>query len=305
MATLLATARCLLELGPLRDSALPLSGRRVLLASPRTEAAPLGFALMQAGCRPIWCPGVRMEPLDDYSALDDALMRLTEYDVLILLSRHSIDAVAQRWLSLADGSIDVVKAMLGASSIEIGVIGSDARHLRGRLGVSPNVVPIEPAARALAATLRDLGHVEPGARVLVCTGQWSDADAHPAMAASCLQQLREGAAEIDCVVTHAILANGNEDALEPELGLLRSGAVDALCAGSAEELQAIAAACAAGTAASVAAWPEVLIALGEETAACARELAPEAAVIELGCSPDNAAVVEALEAHFGGGKLMF
>ena len=91
------------HLGPLRDSALPLSGKRVLLTSPRTDAAPLASALVLAGARPIWWPAVAVEPLDDYSDLDDALMRLAEYDMLITLCPHSVDAIADRWLSLADG----------------------------------------------------------------------------------------------------------------------------------------------------------------------------------------------------------
>jgi len=224
-----------------------------------------------------------------------------------MLSRHAIDSVAERWLSLADGSLEVVQAMLDASSIEIGVVGCDARHLRRRLGVPPNVVPIESASRALADTLRDLGHVAPGAKVLVCVGQWmaaaADDEQLPAMAASLLQRLRDSGAEAECVFTHAIRPNGgegDESSFAAELELLRSGAVDALCAGSVEELRALA----AGTPGD-AEWPAVLVALGEETAACARELAPQAEVLELGSHPDESAVVEALEAHFGAGRLLF
>ena len=49
----------------------------------------------------------------------------------------------------------------------------------------------------------------------------------------------------------------------------------------------------------------VLVALGEETVECAKELAPEATVLELGSRPTEAAVVAALEEHFGAGKLLF
>ena len=243
-----AASAALLDVALLRDSALPLSGKRILLAAPRTEAAPLASSLVLAGGRPLWCPGVRMEPLDEYGELDDALMRLTEYDVLITLCRHSIDAIAARWLSLADGDLDVVKAMLDASSVELGAVGADALHMRRRLGVPATVVPIEPSATALADTLCDLGHVKPGARVLLACGHLEGApgDELPAAAASCLRQLRADGADAERVTTHRIVP----DVASPEAAM----GVDALCAGSVEELRALAAA-------SDARLPEVVCAL--------------------------------------------
>ena len=297
----------------LRDSALPLSGKRVMLTPPRTEAAPLTSALVLAGCQPIWCPGVSIEPLEDYGVLDDALMRLTEYDIIVLHSCHAIDAVAQRWLSLADGSTDVVQAMLDASSIELGAVGGDALYLRKRLGVSASVVPIEQSSRALADTLRELGHVKPGARVLLCCGESAGApiDDPPASVATCLLQLRNDGAEVDRVATHRIIPCGAENVSPPEadLAVLRADGttplLDALCVGSAEELRAIVAAAAAGGDHAVR-LPGVLVALGDESAACARELAPDGAeIIELGARPSEAQVVHALEEHFGKGKLLW
>lgn len=301
MAWLLAAAACgsMLELGPIRDSALPLSGKRVLLAPPRTEAAPLASALVLSGCRPIWCPAVAIEPLEDYSDLDDALMRLTEYDVLITLCPHSIDAIAQRWLGLADGSTDVVLAMIEASSIEIGAVGGDALHFRRRLGMPASVVPIESSARALAETLHDLGHVAAGARVLVASGQCVGDT--PAAVATCLDVVRAKGAEADRVVTHRITPISASDA-SPELSWLRGEKVDGLCVASHEEMSAIVAACGDEAAELV---PKLVVALGQETAACARELAPGATVLELGSRPSEASVVSALEEHFGAGKLLF
>ena len=38
----------------LRDSGLPLADKRVLVTSPRVDAAPLTAALVAAGARPLW-----------------------------------------------------------------------------------------------------------------------------------------------------------------------------------------------------------------------------------------------------------
>ena len=312
-----ASALLPLEIGPLRDSALPLSNKRILVTAPRTEAAPLTSALVLAGARPLWCPATSIEPLDDYSDLDDALMRLAEYDVLVVLCPHAIDAIAQRWLSLADGSADVVRAMLDASSLEIGALASDALHWRRRLGSPASVVPIEPSAKALADTLCDLGHAKAGARVLVATGRTTsgtttggDGDSaaiqYPEAVNTCVERLGLDGAEVDRVVTHTIVASTAAAAAgeSAELGLLSDKRVDAICAGSAEELQALASSL--GGDGNGGALPGVLVACGEETAACARELAPsDGVILALGGRAGPDAVVEALEEQFGAGRLLF
>ena len=69
-----------------------------------------------------------------------------------------------------------------------------------------------------------------------------------------------------------------------------------------EELSALVAACDGGAAA----LPPVVVALGAETAACARDLVPPTTtVLELGSRPSEAGVVEALEEQFGAGRLLF
>lgn len=285
-----------------RDSALPLSGRRILLCSPRVEAAAQASSLLLAGIRPIWCPAVSVQPLTDCSALDDKLMRLAEYDVFVVQSTHAIDAVAERWLSLADGSLELVAAMLEASSVEIGAVGADALHFRRALGVPVSIAPIEPSARALAATLHDLGHAGPGKRILVASGQ---ADANlgesPLELAALLEELKLVGAMAEHIRTHDVVPC-TRDAIAPELSLLRDGLVDAVCVGSPEEMRALAAA---------AEWPSggamqpVIVALGDEVAAAAASIAPDADVLNLGARPANEVIVTALEAHFGAGKLLF
>jgi uroporphyrinogen-III synthase len=314
---LVASASAALQLGPVRDSALALGDKRILLTSPRTEAAPLASALLKAGGRPMWAPAVRIEPLTDPSSLDDMLMRLAEYDVLVALCPHSIDSMAARWLSLSDGSTEVMQAMLMASKLEIAAIGTDALRFRREIGVPATVAPIEHSTRALAETLRGLGHLGSGARLLVATGKIapsgdgtsSPVSDPPAAVASFLHAV-DGADRMD---THRIVPTSRAD-LATEVDALASGAVDAVCVGSADELRSLLAACecnddgAGGDTCS--SWPTTspptLLTLGEETAAAARELLPaDVELIELGARVSNEAVVAALEDHFGAGRLLF
>ena len=288
----------------LRESALPLAGKRVLLVAPRTTAAPLASALVLAGARPLWCPLVRVEPLPSYADLDDALMRLTEYNVLITLSTHAIDSLAERFLTLADGNLELVAPMIEASKLEVGAVGRDALHFRQRLGVSPTVMPIEPTVRALGATLIDLGYVRAGAKVLV-VGARADAPLAdpPAGVARLLAQLRSAGAEATYVSTHALVPVAAAD-VTAELALLRAGGVDAVCVASAEE---------AGLVVGGDYWPATappfVVALGDEAAAAARESLGQRGgggeLEELGARPGEDAVVVALEKHFGGGRLLF
>lgn len=303
------SAALLPQLGVVRDTALPLSNKRILLPSPRSAAVAFTEDLVLAGARPIWCPAVRAEPLADPSLLDDALMRLAEYDVLVLLDPHSIDAIAERMLSIADGSQEIVLAMLDASDVEIGAIGTDARHFRERMGGPVSVSPIEPEVQALATTLTNLGHVEAGAKVLVTSGRVVSAsgsaiDEPPRSVAKVMEQLASDGASAERLDTHCLALSCRAE-MDAEIGLLRSGAIDAVCAASAEELTTLLTAAAEASDAVLPPCLPLVVALGAETAAVARKLAPDAEVISLGARESPKAVVEALEGHFGAGKLLF
>lgn len=303
----ISAAAALTPLAPISDSALPLSNKRIMLLMPRSGAARLAGDLVHAGARPLWCPTVRAKPLADLSALDDALMRITEFDVLVLLCATAIDTVAERWLALADGSTDVVRMMLEASNLEIGVVGTDAQRFRARLGTPVSVAPIDPSARALATTLSDLGHVRSGTKVLITAGrvEGSELDDTPRDVVSVLQQLTSDGADVECVDTHTITRSPTSE-MSAELSLLRGGVVDAVCASSAEELAAL-------HHAAATAWDEdepaigvpLVVAMGEETAAAAAQLIPQAEVLKLGARASHEQAVQALEEHFGAGKLLF
>ena len=301
--------------GPVRESALPLAGRRFLLLPPRAEApSALAAALVSAGGRPVWAPVVRVEPLEDYTTLDDRLMRLAEYDVLVTLSAPAIDTLASRWLGLADGNEELMRLMIDASSVEIGAIGAEAARFRELLGVPPSVVPIESSTRALANTLADLGHVPPGARVLIaCAEAELPLADPPASVGALMEEISALGGETERAITHTIVPAA-PDALSAELSLLRAGQIDGIVAWSAEEVSHLRALLGEGE------WPReappLVVAVGADVAAAARQArivtgedgaaeGEASQLLTLGDRADEDDIVAALEAHFGAGRLLF
>ncbi len=282
----------------------------MLLCAPRNEAALYAQSFLMRGARPIWCPTHESEPLDDYSALDDALMRLAEFDALVLLSQTSIDAIAARWLQLGDGDPALVRLMLEASSVEVCAIGADARHFQATLGAPATVAPIEPTIAALATTLHDLGHAADGARLLVSAPRVVDAGGGGPPPRDAGLAAFEGAlaaagssASVEPLQTHALTRTPRAQ-LEAELSMLRDGAIDAAVLGSAEEARAVV---------GGADWPAessarpVLLALGDEVGAAALELDGEAEVVMLPRGAGEAAAeaaADALDEYFGAGRLL-
>ena len=145
-----------------RHSQLALADRRVLLTAPRVEVGPLSRALIEAGARPIWYPAVRISPLSENEAagLDDALMRLTDYDVLLITTRHALDAIAQRGTMLGDGDASVLEMMLRASGVEVATIGSLATAVSRSLRSPATVVPYDTGASGMADLLEQVASVQ-------------------------------------------------------------------------------------------------------------------------------------------------
>lgn len=296
------------DLGALRDSALPLTGKRVLVPFPRKEAAPFVSGLTEAGAQPIWCPIHRVERAPDTEQLEDAIMRITEYDVLIFLSPHSIDSMADSWLAIASGNMEIVRTMLDASGLDIAMIGTDLTHYNDRLGVGANpIAPLDRSVRGLFKTLRELKYLEKDTAVLVASYKISDTDEQPKCVRRMLGYLQKVGAKVDIVDTHSLVTSDPSD-IAAEIGLLRNGYIDAICAGSAEELSALMRL--AGLPAEsdeetgVSSLQPVVMAFGEETRDAAKELLPSSEVLLATFRPDVEDVIAALEDHFGAGKLL-
>jgi len=240
LLTLVARLAAGALLPPVRSSALPLTGKRVVHCGVRRVGWALSGALIEQGGQPIWCPPFSSEPLASYAALDDALMRLTEYDAIVLSSSACTDAVASRALHLADGDKEAASRMLAASDVEICAVGSDALHCTERLGVPASIVPLEPTVDGLALQLVGLTQLAaPTDRVLFCTAEPPPGVPDDAYAEFCAAMKAAGsAAAVERLETHALVAAPAAH-FAAERALLRGGEAHAVVLTSPQEARAV------------------------------------------------------------------
>ena len=193
-----------------------------------------------------------------------------------------------------------------------GAIGTDALHFRRTIGTPASVVPIDHSARALANTLADLGHIKPGARVLVTSAAVEgQASAVPTAVAAFTEEAHKNGALVERIETH-MLQPSAPAGIEHELSLLADGHIDALCVSSPEDLQSL---FSGEHDAAKAAMAPLILTLGEEAAAAAHALLGDAVdgeqegsattFLELGARESAETVVTALEEHLGAGRLLF
>ena len=125
----------------------PLAGKRLLVTRPRAQAADLCDKLAALGAEPILFPTIEIAPMDDYSALDQAIAALDKYQWIIFTS---VNGVAAFWYRLT-----VVGASL-VPALKIAAIGPATAQALEKHGVSAELIPEEYVAEALAAEIGDV-----------------------------------------------------------------------------------------------------------------------------------------------------
>jgi uroporphyrinogen III methyltransferase/synthase len=73
-----------------------LTDKRILITRPRAQAEGFARALSAVGAQPIFFPVIEIVPPEDYSALDFAIKNLEQYDWLVLMSAHGVEAFFKR-----------------------------------------------------------------------------------------------------------------------------------------------------------------------------------------------------------------
>ena len=136
----------------------PLAGLRVLVPRPPytahtpDAASPAAVALGAAGAEALVVPLVRTVPVEDTTALDDALLALGAgwYGWLTLTSQAAVAVLAERAAATDDG----LAALVARAGTRVAAVGpGTARALRS-LGVPVDVVPpVRSTAVDLVAAL--------------------------------------------------------------------------------------------------------------------------------------------------------
>jgi uroporphyrinogen-III synthase len=132
-----------------------LSGKRILVTRPRAQAADLCDKLAALGAEPILFPTIEIAPMDDYSALDQAIATLDRYQWIVFTS---VNGVAAFWKRLERSNLQSL-----IPNLKIAAIGPATTQALEKHGVRATFIPEEYVAEAI---LEGIGEVS-GKRILL------------------------------------------------------------------------------------------------------------------------------------------
>ncbi len=136
---------------------LPLAGRRVLVSRARKQAGALSVELRKLGARVLEIPFIEIRPPRSYRPLDEALLRIGNYDWLVLTSSNGVQALFAR----------LERLRLSAewlTPVKLAAIGPATKREIANHGLRVHVVPREYVAESVVDALH--GKVR-GKRVLL------------------------------------------------------------------------------------------------------------------------------------------
>lgn len=136
----------------------PLVGKTIMVTRAREQAATLITELAALGASCLEAPAIRIVPLDDYTALEQAVARLTQYNWLIFTSVNGVDYFFKR---LAKSNQDA--SALGQT--KIAAIGVPTAQRLNNYGIKADIVPVEFRAEGIVGALTTAAG--PGTKVLI------------------------------------------------------------------------------------------------------------------------------------------
>ncbi len=136
---------------------LPLFGQRIIVTRPREQADSLANPLRRLGAEVIELPAIEIRPATDYSALDNAILQIGDYDWLIFTSVNGVRFFLER---LDQTTIDL-RAIRG----RICAIGPATGDMLTRLHLKVDLMADEYVAEGLLAKLTAWNLT--GARILI------------------------------------------------------------------------------------------------------------------------------------------
>mgnify|MGYP003323041190 FL=1 len=141
-----------------------LFGKKVLVTRSRTQASRLVGLLEDLGAETIEIPAIQVEPLDDYSELDDAVARLQTFGWVIFASTNAVESVFQRVQLQGKDSRAYGGTLIGA-------IGPATSSALANRGLKADFVPSRSISEAVVDELSKLewGDEWSGTPVLIPT----------------------------------------------------------------------------------------------------------------------------------------
>lgn len=115
-------------------SALPLTGRRVLVTRAAHQAGKLSESLRALGAEPVEVPVLEIRPPASFEPLDAALLKLDSYDWLILTSANAVRALMERAEALGI-------AIVQPSRLQVAAVGDATAEASRKAGLQVAFVP--------------------------------------------------------------------------------------------------------------------------------------------------------------------
>jgi uroporphyrinogen III methyltransferase/synthase len=185
--------------------ASPLFGQRILVTRPRRQAADLARRLELLGAIPFVLPVIDIRPLADCSLVDQALLRLEDFDWLVFTSANGVRAFLDRLLARG-------KDMRSLGHLQLAAIGPSTDEALQAYHLRADIVPAVFRSEELAATLRPLVQ---GRRVLLARAD---------RGRDVLPQELARVAKVHQVAVYSQVDSVNPEA--PELDCLRRGEIE-------------------------------------------------------------------------------
>jgi len=136
----------------------PLFGKRIVVTRTREQASGLSHLLEAEGAEAIPIPVIEILPSSDYQRLDEAILRIPDYNWIIFTSIHGVKYFWERLRAKGKDARDL-------KGIRLAAIGpTTASELRGH-GVEPDLVPAEFRAEAILEDMK--GEDLEGKRILL------------------------------------------------------------------------------------------------------------------------------------------
>lgn len=138
----------------------PLHAKRVVVTRPQAQSITLINKLTELGATPLLMPTIRIEPLADLTALDDALRAIHQYRWLIVTSINSVAIVGERLCACGLTTHDL-------AHLQIAAVGLATADVLGQYGLTPTFVPERFTADDVATGLQALIGDLTGVRILL------------------------------------------------------------------------------------------------------------------------------------------
>lgn len=171
----------------------PLTGRRVVVTRPASQARELVDRLTALGAQVVELPLTRIVPITESAQIDDALGRLDDYQVIVVTSVNGAECFVDR---LAERGAMPNRA---TTIVAVGTVTADALRRRS---IAVDRIPAQATGEAIVAELAQ--HDLRGVRILL------------ARARAGRPELPEGLRRAGAIVDDVALYDTVRAAVEPE-----------------------------------------------------------------------------------------